>query len=139
MSRRLALVAAVSLMSSAIGSCYVGLPFPGGGRGYVLTAHNQTTDALVVFATERSGDRYYLVPPGADVIVDGVGEGNPPTDVIKVLDGTCTALDTIDADFSNGGTLTITAAGTDFAPTQLGPGDDRPGAFPTCQEALAQH
>jgi hypothetical protein len=131
-------LATITVLALCVAACYVDLPFPGGGRGYILTAMNETPDERVVFATEPTGDRYYLVPPGSEAVVDGVGEGNPPTDFVVVLDGICTEIDRIDADFSRGGIITMTAEGTDFTPEQRGPGDDRPGSFSTCEEALAQ-
>jgi hypothetical protein len=110
------------------------LPFPGGGVGYATVVENRSSTPYVIRVSDDLETRYYIASEGALTVVDGVGEGNPPATTIAVLDSTCSMIEMLDRDFSQGGTLTIGEGGVMlFSPGRQGAGaDERVGAMSSC-------
>jgi hypothetical protein len=127
----------ILLFTGLVASCAISLPFPGGGLGYATVVQNMSAEPFVVQASDDSETRYYAVPPQAGVVVDTVGEANPPVTTIAVLDSTCTLVKRFDLDFSSGGTITISAGrGMDFTSNRQQSADEQAGAKASCEETF---
>lgn len=122
------------LVATVASACNITLPFPGGGQGYATVVHNATSVNYVIEVWDEVETRYYETRPGTSIVVDTVGEGNRPAVAITVLDATCSPVKRVQADFSQGGMLTISSDDEiEFAAYLRQSADQRAGATESCE------
>jgi hypothetical protein len=121
------------MLGLAVSACAFALPFPGGGEPYATVVHNDSQGDYIIKVTDDQGMRYYIARHASDVVVDTVGEGNLPAVTLSVLTPACALVESVSADFSQGGLLTIAADGKGtFKAFRRQRADENSGANPTC-------
>jgi hypothetical protein len=113
-------------------------------QGFEVAVMNGATAPVVAKVSVQDGtaliDRYYLVAPNMTAIVDTIGEANPATPFVAILDSSCVEVIHIDGPFQQGALIALDGA---VQPTrehgrplsQSRPHSDPLSGFASCAEA----
>jgi hypothetical protein len=134
----------VGIAAFVSSGCTLWLSGPGSGDGPATRLINMSTSEYVVRVSEADRTRYYAVPPGTDVAIDGVGEANPGPETITLMDPACASVRDLPWRqlgwdlWAMGGVIRIRGDNdATFEPGLRGSFDERVGAFDTCESAAA--
>jgi hypothetical protein len=120
-------------------------------RGFEIAVENQSgQNRVVMVELPKYGPegvqilrRYYASKPGTTIVVDTVGEVNPPPDIVVILDASCAEMERVGGDLTGGALIILDVGGhsrldlgREWTGSRRGP--DEQFGQPTCEAAAAE-
>jgi hypothetical protein len=99
----LRLVAVVTLLLAVIGCDAIRLVFTGSGHGFELLLVNRSSIGIVAEVVDPYDTRYFGFAAGTSGVINVVAEGRPSPESVRLLDGSCTPVATVNGSFARGG------------------------------------